>query len=174
MIGYVVLVSKGDKLQVIDSDDNLSDVITEKTRILRHPMSASVCAIHYDQCTGFANGITAVYQFTGKGEDGNAILWKVTDHDSTAVSFVIVGTKDNKRVYHTGDELKQLADRLVDAYKFHSLKTAVEVLPNFEKSAACTSSFWNGVQDIHIENVVEDVTSIDIRQQEVRFPCALD
>ena len=168
---YLIVAKRDGKYLVVDQN-RLSEEITTDTMVFVTPMFAySTIEELKPQLPGVELN---VYQLGEKPPaGGDALLWKISEHDTTAVSYVITGVKDGKKLYHT-NATSVLVDRLVDAYRFHSLNSASSTVWGIDKTAKENpASIWHGVEDLHVEHVLEDLVSVDIRQEPLKIKCNL-
>ena len=165
---YLIVAKQDDKYMVVDQN-RLSEEITTDTMVFVTPMFAySTIEEIKPQLPGVELN---VYQLSEKPPaGGEAVLWKISEHDTTAVSYVLVGIKDGKRVYHSAGS-PPFVERLVDASRIHSMGIAVGVQKALQDTASKNpGSYWN-IDDLHIEHVLEDLVSVDIRQEPLKIKC---
>ena len=164
---YLIVAKQDDKYMVVDQN-RLSEEITTDTMVFVTPMFAySTIEELKPQLSGVELN---VYQLGEKPPaGGEAVLWKISEHDTTAVSYVLVGIKDGKRVYHSAGS----PPFVVDASRIHSMGIAVGVQKALQDTASKNpGSYWN-IDDLHIEHVLEDLVSVDIRQEPLKFKCQM-
>lgn len=165
---YLIVAKQDDKYMVVDQN-RLSEEITTDTMVFVTPMFAySTIEEIKPQLPGVELN---VYQLSEKPPaGGEAVLWKISEHDTTAVSYVLVGIKDSKRVYHSAGS-PPFVERLVDASRIRSMGIAVGVQKALQDTASKNpGSYWN-IDDLHIEHVLEDLVSVDIRQEPLKIKC---
>lgn len=167
MNAYLIVSKKGDEYHVVSNTGSTVDINSDTMVFVTPAFAFSTIEELKKQWTDREFG---VYQLVERPEaGGDAILWKVTSHDTTNVCCVITGVKNGKKFYHT-DSTSVLADRLVDAYRFHSLNAANSAMWGINKTAKENpASIWHEIEDIHIENVLEDIVSVDIRQEPLKI-----
>lgn len=166
---YLIVSKKGDEYRVVANAGSTVDINSD-TMVFVTPAFAFSTIEQLKQ--QWPDREFDVYQLAERPEaGGDAILWKISEHDTTAVSYVITGVKDGKKLYHT-TSTSVLVDRLVDAYRFHSLNAAASTMWGIDKTAKENpASIWHGIEDLHVEHVLEDLVSVDIRQEPLKIKC---
>ena len=165
---YLIVSKKGDEYRVISNSGSSADINSDTMVFVTPAFAFSTIEQLKGQYPDIEFG---VYQLAERPEaGGDAILWKISEHDTTAVSYVLVGIKDGKRVYHSAGS-PPFVERLVDASRIHSMGIAVGVMKALQDTANKNpGSYWN-IDDLHIEHVLEDLVSVDIRQEPLKIQC---
>lgn len=166
---YLIVSKKGDEYRVVANAGSTVDINSDTMVFVTPAFAFSTIEQLKQQWPDREFG---VYHLAERPEaGGDAILWKISAHDTTAVSYVITGVKDGKKLYHI-NSTSVLVDRLVDAYRFHSLNAASITMWGIDKTAKENpASIWHGIEDLHIEHVLEDLVSVDIRQEPLKIKC---
>ena len=165
---YLIISKKGDEYSVVANAGSTVDINSDTMVFVTPAFAFSTIEQLKAQWPDRGFGVYQLAEHPEAG--GDAVLWKVTAHDTTAVSYVLAGTKDGKKVYHSeGNPL--FVERLVDARRYHGMGVAVGVQKSLEDIASRNpGSYWD-VDDLHIEHVLEDLVSVDIRQEPLKIKC---
>ena len=165
---YLIIAKKGDEYRVVANAGSTVDINSDTMVFVTPAFAFSTIEQLKQQWPDYEFG---VYQLAERPEaGGDAILWKISEHDTTAVSYVLAGLKDGKKVYHSAGS-PPFVERLVDASRIHSMGIAVGVQKALQDTASRNpESYWN-IDDLHIEHVLEDIVSVDIRQEPLRIKC---
>jgi len=168
---YLIVSKKGDEYRVVANAGSTVDINSD-TMVFVTPAFAQSTIEELKK--RWDDREFCVYHLAERPEaGGDAILWKVADHDTTAVCYVIAGVKNGKKLYHT-NSTSVLVDRLVDAYRFHSFNAANSTMWGIDKTAKENpASIWHEIEDLHIEHVLEDIVSVDIRQEPLKIKCSI-
>lgn len=165
---YLIVSKKGDEYRVVANAGSTVDINSD-TMVFVTPAFAFSTIEQLKQ--QWPDREFNVYQLAERHEaGGDAVLWKISEHDTTAVSYVLAGIKDGKKVYYSNGA-PPFADRLVDAYRFHRMGVAVGVQKSLQDTASKNPAFCWNVDDLHIEHVLEDIVSVDIRQEPLKIKC---
>lgn len=165
---YLIVSKRGDEYRVVSNAGSTTDINSDTMMFVTPALALSTIEDLKKQWPDLEFGVYQLYERPEAG--GDAILWKISEHDTTALSYVLAGTKDGKKVYHSIGA-PPFVERLVDARRIHSMGVAVGVMKSLEDTASRNpGSYWN-IDDLHIEHVLEDIVSVDIRQEPLKIKC---
>lgn len=164
---YLIVSKKGDEYRVVANAGSTTDINSDTMVFVTPALALSTIEQLKEQWPDLEFG---VYQLSKRPEaGGDAILWKISEHDTTAACYVLAGTKDGKKVYYS-EGCAPFVERLVDARRFPRIGIAVGVQKSLEITAKKNPEYyWNSIDDLHIEHALEDIVSVDIRQEPLKI-----
>ena len=166
---YLIVSKKGDEYRVISNSGSTADINSDTMVFATPAFAFSTIEQLKEQWPDREFG---VYQLPERKAGGDAILWKVSEHDTTSVSYVLAGIKDGKRVYLSSD-IPPFVECLADARRIYRMDVAVSTQKKLQCIASKNPGSYLDVDDLHIEHVNEDIVLVDVRQEPLKIKCSM-